>query len=76
MTKVKEKSKMFQKEDMELKLLQFRREQLYTEIYILKKSRQLYDDALFWNELALIYLSENMFSEADSLSRVVHRMIT
>ena len=75
MNKVKEKSKMFYKEDMELKLLQFRREQLYTEIYILKKSRQLYDDALFWNELAGIYNSGCIFVEADSLLNLVDRMI-
>lgn len=67
---------MFYNENMELKLLQFKSEQLRAEVYIQKKNRQLYKDALFWNELALIYLSENMFSEADSLSRVVHRMIT
>lgn len=66
---------MFYKEDIELKLLQFKRDQLNTEIYILVKNRQLYEDALFWDKLALIYLSGNMFSEAASLSRVVHRMI-
>lgn len=66
---------MFYKEDMELKMLQFERDQLQTEIYILEKNRQLYKDARFWNELALIYLSGNMFSEAASLSRVVHRMV-
>jgi hypothetical protein len=37
---------------MELKLLQFEREQLNTETYILKKNRQLYEEAFFWNELA------------------------
>lgn len=66
---------MFYKEDMELKLLQFEREQLYSEIYILKKKRQLYDDALFWNELAGIYNSGYMFSEADSLLNLVYRII-
>lgn len=30
---------------MELKLLQFGREQLNTETYILKKNRQLYEEA-------------------------------
>lgn len=68
-------TEMFYKEDMELKLLQFGRKQLDTELYILNKDKQLYEDALFWDELALIYLSGNMFSEAASLSRVVHRMI-
>lgn len=66
---------MFYKEDMELKLLQFGREQLYTEIYILKKKRQLYDDAIFWNELAGIYNSGYIFNEADSLLNLVDRMI-
>lgn len=66
---------MFYKEDMELKLLQFEREQLCAEVYILSKSKQLYKEALFWNELALIYFSGNMFREAASLSRVVDIMI-
>lgn len=66
---------MFYKEDMELKMLQFKREQFYSEIYILKKKRQLYDDALFWNELAGIYNSGYMFSEADSLLNLVDSMI-
>lgn len=66
---------MFYKEDMELKLLQFQMKQLKTEVYILSKSKQLYKDALFWNELALIYFSGNMFREAASLSRVVNIMI-
>lgn len=60
---------------MELKLLQFGRNQLYTKIYILKKSRQLYDDAIFWNELAGIYNSGHIFGEADSLLNLVDRMI-
>lgn len=66
---------MFYKEDMELKLLQFELEQLNTEIYILVKNRQLYKDALFWNELAGIYNSGYMFKESDSLSTIVDRMI-
>lgn len=66
---------MFYKENMELKLLQFKSEQLRAEVYIQKKNRRLYEDALFWDELALIYLSGNMLSEAVSLSRVVHEMI-
>lgn len=66
---------MFYKEDMELKLLQFEREQLCAETYILKKNRQLYKDVLFWNELAGIYSSGYMFSESDSLFRLVDRMI-
>lgn len=66
---------MFYKEDMELKLLQFELEQLNTEVYILAKNRQLYKDALFWNELAGIYNSGYMFNESDSLSTIVDRMI-
>lgn len=66
---------MFYKENMELKLLQFESEQLRAEAYILNKNKQLYKDALFWNKLALIYFSGNMFREADSLSRVVNIMI-
>lgn len=66
---------MLYKKNMELKLLQFERKQLCAEVYILNKNKQLYEDALFWDELALIYLSGNMFREAASLSRVVHRMI-
>lgn len=66
---------MFYKENMELKLLQFKSEQLRAEVYIQKKNRRLYEDALFWDELALIYLSGNMLSEAVSLSKVVHEMI-
>lgn len=66
---------MFYKEDMELKLLQFELEQLNTEVHILVKNRQLYKDALFWNELAGIYNSGYMFEESDSLSTIVDRMI-
>ena len=66
---------MFYKENVEIKLLQFKRDQLNTEIYILGKNRQLYKDALFWDDLALIYLSGNMFSEAASLLNLVDRMI-
>ena len=66
---------MFYKEDMELKLLQFELEQLNTEVNILVKNRQLYKDALFWNELAGIYNSGYMFEESDSLSTIVDRMI-
>lgn len=66
---------MFYKEDMELKLLQFKLEQDNTEVYIQKKNKQLYEDALFWIELAFTYFSGNMFREADSLSRVVNIMI-
>lgn len=66
---------MFYKENMELKLLQFKSEQLRAEVYIQKKNRRLYEDALFWDELVLIYLSGNMLSEVVSLSKVVHRMI-
>lgn len=66
---------MFYKEDMELKLLQFERDQLQTEIYILEKNRQLYKDARFWNELAGIYNSAYMFKETDSLLNLVDRMI-
>lgn len=66
---------MFYKEDMELKLLQFEFEQLNTEVYILVKNRQLYKDALFWNELTGIYNSGYMFKESDSLSTIVDRMI-
>lgn len=66
---------MFYKEDIELKLLQFKMEQLNTEIYILEKNRQLYKDALFWNKLALTYFPGNMFREAASLSRVINIMI-
>ena len=66
---------MFYKEDMELKLLQFRLEQLNTEIYILQKNRQLYKDARFWNGLTGIYNSGYMFKESDSLSTIVDRMI-
>ncbi len=66
---------MFYKEDIELKLLHFEMEQNNTEIYILKKNNQLYKDSLFWNKLALIYLSGNMFREAVSLSRVINIMI-
>ena len=66
---------MLYKEDMELKLLQFKMDQLHTEIYILEKNRQLYKDALFWNELAGIYNSGYMFKETDSLLKLVDRMI-
>ena len=66
---------MFYKEDMELKLLQFERDQLQTEIYILEKNRQLYKDDRFWNELAGIYNSVYMFKETDSLLNLVDRMI-
>lgn len=66
---------MFYKENMELKLLQFEMDQLHTEIYILGKSRQLYKEALFWNELAGIYNSGYMFKETDSLLNLVDRMI-
>lgn len=66
---------MLYKKNIELKLLQFRSEQLYTEIYILGKSRQLYKEALFWNELAGIYNSGYMFKETDSLLNLVDRMI-
>lgn len=66
---------MLYKEDMELKLLQFKMDQLHTEIYILEKNRQLYKDALFWNELAGIYNSGYMFRETDSLLGLVDRMI-
>lgn len=66
---------MFYKEDMELKLLQFEFEQLNTEVYIHVKNRQLYKDALFWNELVGIYNSGYMFKESDSLSTIVDRMI-
>lgn len=66
---------MFYKENMELKLLRFGKKQLDTEIYILSKNRQLYKDALFWNELAGIYNSAYMFCEADSLLNLVGRMI-
>lgn len=41
---------MFYKEDMELKLLQFGRKQLCAEAYILNKNKQLYEDALFWDD--------------------------
>ena len=67
---------MFYKENMELKLLQFGRKQLKTELYILNKNKQLYNDALFWNELAGIYNSGYMFREADSLLNLVDRMIS
>lgn len=43
---------MLYKKNMELKLLQFEREQLNTETYILKKNRQIYEEAFFCNELA------------------------
>lgn len=66
---------MFYKENMELKLLRFKVKQLCTEAYIQKKNKQLYEDALFWNKLALIYFSVNMSREAASLSRVVNIMI-
>lgn len=66
---------MFYKENVELKLLQFGRKQLCAEAYILNKSKQLYKDALFWNELALIYFSGNMFREAASLSTIIGIMI-
>lgn len=66
---------MFYEEDMEQKLLQFRLEQLNTEIYILEKNRQLYKDARFWNGLAGIYNSGYMFKESDSLLNLVDRMI-
>ena len=66
---------MFYKENMELKLLQFESEKIKTEIYILSKNRQLYKDALFWNELAGIYNSGYMFKETDSLLNLVDRMI-
>lgn len=52
---------MFYKENMELKLLRFELEQANTEIYILNKKKQVYEDALFWNELAGIYNSAHMF---------------
>lgn len=66
---------MFYKEDMELKLLRFELEQVNTEIYILNKKKQVYKDALFWNELAGIYNSGYMFPEAASLLNLVDRMI-
>lgn len=66
---------MLYKENIELKLLQFRSEQLYTEIYIFNKNRQLYIDALFWDELAGIYNSGCMLRETDSLLKLVDRMI-
>lgn len=66
---------MLYKENIELKLLQFRSEQLYTEIYIFNKNRQLYIDALFWDGLAGIYNSGYMFPEADSLSTIIGIMI-
>ena len=66
---------MFYKENMELKLLRFELEQANTEIYILNKKKQVYEDALFWNKLAGIYNSGYMFPEAASLLRLVDRMI-
>lgn len=66
---------MFYKENMELKLLRFGKKQLDTEIYILIKNRQLYKDALFWNELSGIYNSAYMFWEAARLLNLVDRMI-
>lgn len=66
---------MFYKENMELKLLRFELEQLDTEIYILNKKKQLYEDAIFWNKLAGIYISGHMFPEATSLLNLVDRMI-
>ena len=66
---------MFYKENMELKLLQFESEKIKTEIYILEKNRQVYKEALFWNELAGIYNSGYMFKETDSLLNLVDRMI-
>ena len=66
---------MFYKEDIELKLLQFGMKQLCAEAYILNKNKQLYEDALFWNELAGIYNSGYMFPEAASLLNLVDRMI-
>lgn len=66
---------MFYKENVEIKLLQFKRGQLNTEIYIINKDKQLYKDALFWNELAGIYNSGHMFQETASLLNLVDRMI-
>lgn len=66
---------MFYKGNMELKLLRFELEQANTEIYILNKKKQVYEDALFWNKLAGIYNSGYMFPEAASLLRLVDRMI-
>lgn len=66
---------MFYKENMELKLLRFGMKQLDTELYILNKNKQLYKEALFWNELAGIYNSGFMFPEAVSLLNLVYRMI-
>ncbi len=66
---------MFYKENMELKLLRFELEQANTEIYILNKKKQVYEDALFWNKLAGIYNSGHMFPESASLLRLVDRMI-
>lgn len=66
---------MFYKENMELKLLRFKLEQLNTELYILNKKKQLYEDALFWNKLAGIYNSGYMSQEAASLLNLVDRMI-
>lgn len=61
---------MFYKEDMELKLLQFEMEQNNTEIYILKKNRQLYKDALFWNELANLYIEAGDYEEVNKLLKI------
>ena len=66
---------MFYKGNMELKLLRFELEHANTEIYILNKKKQVYEDAIFWNKLAGIYNSGFMFPEAASLLRLVDRMI-
>lgn len=58
---------MFYKENMELKLLQFKSEQLRAEVYIQKKNRRLYEDDLFWNNLTDLYIKACDYEKVNEL---------
>lgn len=66
---------MFYKYKMKMRMLDFKIEQLKTQLLICEKNSQLYNDASFWNELAFIYNSAYMFKEVDELLKIINIMI-